>query len=208
MGVRPGAGRRAVNVSTGSPGGADSEKVVSSSCSAGTGVLCGPWESWSMQSASWQPKAALAVMAPKTGRVTCTLCNISSLETWPFFTIVFPDDSQSYDSVFHYHALACDISLAFPWQIHYYAQPFKFQMIQMHWIYRHEVCHTLRFFLVNLFKTTIITHCSYSPNDCTVAWRYRELIRTNNAHMLLYIVNVNIVSKIRRSNLFLSFFEG
>jgi hypothetical protein len=28
--VRPGAGQRAVNVSTGSPGGADSEKVVSS----------------------------------------------------------------------------------------------------------------------------------------------------------------------------------
>jgi hypothetical protein len=59
-----------------------------------------------------------------------------------------------------------------------YAQPFKFQMIQMHWIYRPEVFHTLRFFLVNLLKTTIITRSSYSPNDCTVAWRHRPRIRT------------------------------
>jgi hypothetical protein len=160
------------------------------------GLLCGVYlearECSYMQPDSNMSKAARAVITPNTTGISCGEFKMSWQDTWPFHPIVFPDDSQSYNNVFLYHAYACRPSLP-------YFFAFLLRQIQSMLSVSNDpdvlnIYIDLRFviavkqFFLKLLKRTIIIHDRCSPNGSTLAWLRRPQIRTNNVHVLLRLM--------------------
>jgi hypothetical protein len=111
-------------------------------------------------------KVARAVITPNSTGICCAEFKMSWQDTWPFHPIVFPDDSQSYNNVFLYHACACHPSLPYFFCISptntIYDQPFKWSRcteyiyIDLRFFffdqYRPEVCDAVKQLFLNYWR--------------------------------------------------------